>query len=82
MSQYALVRPSKMNFGEWLVVDTPPEKLFRLEAQCRSLENSTEAGKLAALLLKQNFKQQELLQSALHEIARLELLLMHNHHAA
>lgn len=82
MSQDVLVRPSKMNFGEWLVVSTPPEKLFHLEAQCRALENSKEAGKLAALLLKQNFKQQELLQSALHEIARLELLLMHNDPAA
>lgn len=68
-----------MNFGEWLAVSTPPEKLFHLEAQCRALENSAEAGKLAALLLKQTHKQQELLQAAVNEIARLELLLMHNY---
>lgn len=65
-----------MDFGKWLLVDIPPEKLFKLEADCRALEGSTNAGKLAAQLLRQTYRQQEMLQAAVNEIARLELMLM------
>lgn len=65
-----------MKFGEWMAVEIPPEKLFKIEAECRVAETSPEAGKMAALLLRQCYHQQELLQAAIHEIARLELQLM------
>ena len=65
-----------MNFGEWLSGEIPPEKLFKLEADCRRLENAPQAGKLAGQLLKQVYHQQEMLQRAVNEIARLELELM------
>ena len=65
-----------MNFGQWMAVDIPPQKLFKLEAECRALERSTNTSQLAAQLLRQNCYQQELLQAAVNEIARLELQLM------
>lgn len=65
-----------MNFGEWMAVEIPPEKLFKLEADCRMLEATPNTGKLAAQLLRQTYRQQEMLQAAVHEIARLEILLM------
>ncbi len=65
-----------MNFGEWMAVDIPPEKLFKLEAECRALERSTNTNQLAVQLLRQCYYQQEVLQQAVHEIARLELMLM------
>lgn len=65
-----------MNFGEWMAVDIPPEKLFKLEAECRALERSTNTSQLAAQLLRQCCYQQQVLQQAVHEIARLELELM------
>jgi hypothetical protein len=65
-----------MNFGKWMAVEIPPEKLFKLESECRALERSTNTGQLAASLLRQCAYQQEVLQQAVHEIARLELLLM------
>jgi hypothetical protein len=66
-----------MNFGKWMAVEIPPEKLFKLEADCRALEESPKAGHVAAMLLRQTYRQQELLQAAVHEIARLELMIMH-----
>jgi hypothetical protein len=68
--------PNNMDFGKWLLVDIPPEKLFKLEADCRALEENPKAGHIAAMLLRQTYRQQELLQSAVHEIARLELMIM------
>lgn len=65
-----------MSFGKWMAVEIPPEKLFKMEAECRVAETSPRAGKIAALLLRQCYHQQELLQAAVHEIARLELELM------
>jgi hypothetical protein len=65
-----------MNFGQWMAVEIPPEKLFKLEADCRALEASANTGHVAALLLRQTYRQQEMLQAAVHEIARLEILLM------
>jgi hypothetical protein len=71
-----------MDFGKWLQVDIPPEKLFKLEADCRPLEANGKAGQLAAQLLRQTYRQQEMLQSAVHEIARLELLLMNQNRSS
>lgn len=65
-----------MNFGQWMAVNIPPEKLFKLEAECRALELSTNTSQLAAQLLRQCAYQQEVLQAAVNEIARLELQLM------
>jgi len=65
-----------MDFGKWMAVDIPPEKLFKLEANCRDLLVHGDVGQLAAQLLRQTYRQQELLQAAVHEIARLELMIM------
>lgn len=65
-----------MDFGKWMAVEIPPEKLFKLEADCRALQASTNTGPIAAQLLRQTYRQQEMLQAAVNEIARLELLLM------
>jgi hypothetical protein len=65
-----------MDFGQWMAVEIPPEKLFQIEKQCRALEHHPEAGAVAAKLLKQCYHQQEMLQAAVNEIARLELELM------
>ena len=66
-----------MNFGEWMAVEIPPEKQFLIEKQCRDIQRHPEVGDLAAKLLRQTYHQQEMLQAAVHEIARLELELMH-----
>lgn len=65
-----------MNFGQWMAVEIPPEKLFKLEADCRALEKNPSAGQAAAVLLRHVYRQQEMLQAAVNEIARLELMLM------
>ena len=59
-----------------MVAQIPPEKQFLIEKQCRDIERHPEVGPLAAKLLKQCYHQQEMLQAAVNEIARLELLLM------
>jgi hypothetical protein len=74
--QNGTVRPEQMNFGEWLCGEIPPEKLFQIEADCRRVESHPDAGKLAGQLLKQVYHQQEMLQRAVNEIARLECELM------
>jgi hypothetical protein len=65
-----------MNFGEWMVIDMPLEKRFTIERDATILERNPEAGKIAGQLLRQCYYQQEVLQQAVNEIARLELLLM------
>jgi hypothetical protein len=65
-----------MNFGEWMVIEMPLEKRFTIERDATILEGNPEAGKIAGMLLRQCYYQQEVLQQAVHEIARLELLLM------
>jgi hypothetical protein len=57
-------------------VSIPAEKSFDLEAKCRQLEKTEDVGKLAAMLLRQNYLQQEYLKAAVSEIARLEVQLM------
>jgi hypothetical protein len=65
-----------MNFGEWMVVELSTEQQFTIEKQARALLESEDAGVMAAALLKQACYQQQLLQQAVHEIARLECELM------
>jgi hypothetical protein len=65
-----------MNFGEWMAVEVPLEKQFKIEAEAKTLEDNPKAGQAAGMLLRQCYYQQEVLQQAVHEIARLELLLM------
>ena len=65
-----------MNFGEWMVVEMSPEKSFQIEAEARKLADHPQCGTIAASLLRQCYYQQELLQQAVNEIARLELELM------
>lgn len=47
-----------------------------METEIKQLERGGEVGKLAGQLLRQCCYQQELLQAAVNEIARLELQLM------
>jgi hypothetical protein len=65
-----------MNFGEWMVVELSTEQQFTIEKQARALLESEDAGVMAAALLKQACYQQQLLQQAVNEIARLECELM------
>jgi hypothetical protein len=65
-----------MNFGEWMAVELSPEQQFEIEKQARTLLTSKDAGPMAAALLKQACYQQQLLQQAVNEIARLECELM------
>lgn len=65
-----------MNFGEWMAVELTTEQQFEIEKQARALLESKDAGLLAASLLKQTCYQQQLLQQAVNEIARLECELM------
>jgi hypothetical protein len=65
-----------VNFGEWMAVELSTEQQFEIEKQARALLESKDAGLLAASLLKQTCYQQQLLQQAVNEIARLECELM------
>jgi len=65
-----------MDFGKWLAVEIPPEKQFQIEADCRRLQQHPQLGTIAAQLFRQCCHQQEMLQAAVNEIARLELELM------
>jgi hypothetical protein len=65
-----------MRFGEWMIVELSTEQRFQLEKQARALIAAPDAGTLAAALLKQCHYQQQLLQQAVNEIARLECELM------
>jgi hypothetical protein len=65
-----------MDFGDWMIVEMTTEQQFDIEKKCRALLESKDAGKLAAQLYKQACYQQQLLQQAVNEIARLECQLM------
>jgi hypothetical protein len=67
-----------MRFGEWMAVKLTTEQQFTIEKQARALVESKDAGVLAAALLKQACYQQQLLQQAVNEIARLECELMNS----
>ena len=65
-----------MDFGDWMIVEMTPEQQFDIEKKARALLESKDAGKMAAQLYKQACYQQQLLQQAVNEIARLECQLM------
>jgi hypothetical protein len=71
-----------MDFEKWMQVEIPAERLFKLESNCRGLAEHGTIGKLAAQLLRQNYRQQEMLQAAVHEIARLELMILNQNQSA
>lgn len=59
-----------------MVVDLTAEQRFEIEKNARALLDRKDAGVMAASLYKQACYQQELLQKAVNEIARLECELM------
>lgn len=65
-----------MQFGEWMSVTLTAEQQFEIERKARALLKSKDAGSMAAALYKQACYQQQLLQQAVNEIARLECELM------
>lgn len=65
-----------MQFGEWMLVTMTPEQQFEIEKHARALLKSQDAGAMAVALYKQACYQQQLLQQAVNEIARLECELM------
>lgn len=65
-----------MQFGQWMAVELSTEQKFEIEKQARALLSSPDAGIMASALLRQTCYQQQLLQQAVNEIARLELELM------
>jgi len=65
-------RSTVMALGDWMDFDVPMEQKFEIEQECRRIETHPEAGTLAAILLRQNYLMQHLLNKAVHEVARLE----------
>jgi len=65
-----------MALGDWMDFDVPMEQKFEIEQECRRIETHPEAGTLAAILLRQNYLLQHLLNKAVHEVARLESQLL------
>ncbi len=65
-------RTALMALGDWMNFDVPMEQKFEIEQECRRIEKHPEAGTLAAILLRQNYMLQNLLNKAVHEVARLE----------
>lgn len=63
-------------FGQWLILRMSAEEDFEIERNCRRLMETPNAGPIAAQLFRAMAMQQQLLQQATHEIARLELMLM------
>jgi hypothetical protein len=61
-----------MALGDWMDFDVPIEQKFEIEQECRRIETHPEAATLAAILLRQNYLLQHLLNKAVHEVARLE----------
>ena len=61
-----------------MMVELSPERRFDIEKQARALLHSKDAGTMAAALFKQTCYQQQLLQQAVNEIARLECELMNS----
>lgn len=64
------------DFGQWVIPRISVEDHFEIERRCRALMETSNAGPIAAQLFRSVAMQQQLLQQATNEIARLELLLM------
>jgi len=61
---------------EWLQMKRDATSAFSIEKEARRLENTPNAGPIAAQLFRAWSMQQDLLQQATHRIAALELQLM------
>ena len=61
---------------EWLKMKRDASQEFSVEKEARRLENTPNAGPIAAQLFRAWSMQQDLLQQATHRIAALELQLM------
>lgn len=59
-----------------MAVQLTAEQQFDIEKKARALLHSKDAGTMAAAMFKQACYQQQLLQQAVNEIARLECELM------
>ena len=65
---------------EWLKIKQDTTKEFSVEKEARRLENTPNAGPIAAQLYRAWSMQQDLLQQATNRIAALELKLMDAQH--
>lgn len=63
---------------DWMTLKTDPTSQFNVEKEARRLENTPNAGPIAAQLYRAWNMQQTLLQQATNRIAALELQLMKN----
>lgn len=61
---------------DWMTLKADPTSQFNVEKEARRLENTPNAGPIAAQLYRAWNMQQTLLQQATHRIAALELQLM------
>ena len=69
-------RPMDDNAWDWMLVKRDPSDSFQIEKQARQLEQTPNAGPIAAQLYRAWNMQQTLLQQATNRIAALELQLM------
>lgn len=63
---------------DWMTLKPDPTTAFNIEKEARRLENTPNAGPIAAQLYRAWNMQQTLLQQATNRIAALELQLMKN----
>lgn len=63
-----------MDFGQWMIPARSLEDELRIEKECREAAN--DGGPRLAGLLRLCYHQQDSLQRAVNEIARLELMVM------
>lgn len=63
---------------DWMTLKADPTSQFNVEKEARRLENTPNAGPIAAQLYRAWNMQQTLLQQATNRIAALELQLMKN----
>lgn len=63
---------------DWMTLKPDPTSAFNIEKEARRLENTPNAGPIAAQLYRAWNMQQTLLQQATNRIAALELQLMKN----
>ncbi len=68
--------PVDDNAWEWMLLKPDPSSAFNVEKEARRLENTPNAGPIAAQLFRAWNMQQTLLQQATNRIAALELQLM------
>jgi hypothetical protein len=61
---------------QWMQITPEPTAAFKVETEARRLENTPNAGPIAAQLYRAWAMQQTLLQQATNRIAALELQLM------